>query len=268
MNDLRLRFSVNHYLCPPSLRLVEFLDRISQYGFSGVGLTERSLRELPLPQLQRELDARQLRVSSINSAGYFLFEGDAALAQERRNISLLQDAAELGGGGLNVIVGGSGTLTLNDAQSRAVEQMRRFSERAIALGVRLLVEPHVALNARTKNCFNTLAQIEGMFAAIPGLTLNADLFHLWRDPDLDRLLAGESVELGLLQICDVGVDENGGVLHRVPLGEGVTPWGDWTRRVQIAFPHAPIELELFADQLPNRSLEEILSSSHKGLSAL
>jgi len=54
----------------------------------------------------------------------------------------------------------------------------------------------------------------------------------------------------------------------VPLGEGFVPLADHVRTVASAFPAIPIELELFADQLPGRCMEEILSSSAAALSTL
>ena len=47
----------------------------------------------------------------------------------------------------------------------------------------------------------------------------------------------------------------------VPLGEGVVPWADHMRQARAAFASIPIELELFANQLPGRRLEDILQSS-------
>src|SRR5690606_35904015 len=73
-----LSFSVNHYLCPACTGIETFLDEARNYGFQAVGLTEAALQSLPISDLRAELEARGLGVSSINSAGFFLYEGDAA----------------------------------------------------------------------------------------------------------------------------------------------------------------------------------------------
>jgi sugar phosphate isomerase/epimerase len=257
----RLPFSVNHYLCPPDTLVLDFLDRISEHGFTSVGLTERALEGLPIAQLRREIAARELGISSVNSAGFFLLNGDAARSQAVRNNSLLQKTADLGDVGLNVIVGGSKELPISVARQRATEELARFAERANELGVRLLIEPLHPLNARTKSCFNTISQIETVFGLIPNLSLNVDLFHLWWDPDLDRVVRGESVPVGILQFCDVGGEQADGLARRLPLGEGFAPWAEQIELVRTAFVSAPIELELFANQLPDRSLEDILARS-------
>jgi sugar phosphate isomerase/epimerase len=262
-----LPFSVNQYLCPPSMAPMQFLDGIARYGFQGAGVTQQALQALPVREMARELRRRNLAVTSLNSAGFFLREGEAASQQDQRNRSLLEEAAELGNPGLNVIVGGSATLPLSVARETAASRLAAFYREASGMGVRLMLEPLHHLNVRTKSCFNSISQLRPLFDLLPDLTLNADLYHLWWDPDLDRLLRGEVLPLGLLQICDVGVPEGETVPRRVPLGEGFIPWGEHVRTARHAFPRVPVELELFIDQLPGRSPDEILASSAAALAS-
>lgn len=263
-----LPFSVNQYLCPLTMRPTDFLDRIESFGFQGAGITQGALQSLGASEMAAELQRRNLQVTSLNSAGFFLQEGEAALVQAERNLGLLKQSNQLGQSRLNVIVGGSSTLPLNLARELAAERLEAFARQASDFGVQLMVEPLHHLNVRTKSCFNSISQLEPLFERIPGLTLNADLFHLWWDPDLDRLLRGGSLPLGLLQICDVSMNDAEPVPRRVPLGEGCIPWIDHVRAVRMAFPSVSIELELFADQLPGRALEEILAGSASALKTL
>ena len=99
----RLKFSVNHYLCPPHMGLPSFLELVAGAGFTSVGLTQRALDEMPLATLRRELAVRALGVSSINSAGFLL--GEAADRQDARNRRLIDATAEIGAGVLNVLPG-------------------------------------------------------------------------------------------------------------------------------------------------------------------
>lgn len=250
------------------MSLQEFLDKARGCGFEAVGLTEAALRAQGPSELLPMLEARGLRVSSINTAGFFLQEGDAAQEQERRNTWLLEQAAGCAGETLNVIVGGSEALDLPDARALATSRLADFAREARRAGVQLVVEPLHFLNVRTKSCFNTIRQMEILFDRIPDLMLNADLFHLWWDPDLERLLSGDSVPIGLFQICDVAVPDGEIIPRRVPLGEGFVPWARHARAVRRAFPTVSIELELFADQLPGRRLDDLLSDSSTSLSAL
>lgn len=264
----RIPCAVNHYLCPVSMPLITFLDQICAHGFDAVGLTVAALEALPLQRLKRELEVRGLQVSSVNSAGFFLFDGEAALAQAKRNRLLVEQTAELECTRLNIIVGGSASQPLAAARQAAITHLARFAEEASRLGVSLLIEPLHPLNVRGNCCFNTISQIETVFSIVPGLRLNADLYHLWWDPDLEKLLRGDSVPIGLLQICDVATNETGQVPRRTPLGEGFLPWGEYVKAVRRTFPGAPVEIELFADQLPGRPVEGILSSSAAALTTL
>lgn len=263
----RLPFSISHYLCPADVALTDFLDQVAHAGFTAVALTEAALRELPLLTLRRELADRGLAVSSVNSAGYFLFEGEAARAQDRRNHELLEQTAALGEARLNVIVGGNSAMPLADARKKAVEALARFSEEAARLNVRLALEPYVPWRATTHNCINTISQVEAIIASIPTLTTTVDLYHLWWEPDLDKVLAGASAPIGLLQICDVAIIDNE-LPRRMPLGEGFLPWGKHVGALRAGFPGIPIELELFASQLPSRHWLNILSASARALATL
>ena len=118
----RLPFAVNHYLCPRSLAVPGFLAHLGGHGFSGVGLTQAALLELPAAPLRQELREHGLRISSVNTAGFFLQDGDAGRDQAARNTALLRSAAEVGAA-LNVIAGGSATLSLPEARARAAEQL-------------------------------------------------------------------------------------------------------------------------------------------------
>jgi sugar phosphate isomerase/epimerase len=254
-------FSVNQYLCPPGMPPADFLDMVARFGFQGAGVTQQCLEALPAADMARELAARNLTLTSVNSAGFFLQEGEAAIQQDKRNRWFLQQARELEHARLNVIVGGSATLSLSAARDLAATRLRAFAREAAEAGVQLMLEPLHHLNARTKSCFNSISQIRPLFDALPELTLNADLYHLWWDPDLDRLLRGDLLPLGLLQICDVGIPEGETVPRRVPLGEGFISWSEYVHATRQAFPGVSIELELFIDQLPGRDPVDILTSS-------
>ena len=60
INKLGEEFSVNHYICPDNVGFIEFLDIIQNYGFKGVGLTERVFKETSLSSIKNELKSRDL----------------------------------------------------------------------------------------------------------------------------------------------------------------------------------------------------------------
>jgi sugar phosphate isomerase/epimerase len=255
--NARLRFSINHYLCGPEMTLPSFLDVVEQAGFDSVGLTQRALDEMPLPTLRQALAARGLAVSSINSAGFLL--GEPADLQDVRNRRLVDATAELGAAVLNVLPGRDPGLRAD--QSRAIVAERFASLAAVAdrAGIRLALEPLHATHARTRSCINTIAEATRLIERSPAAQLTLDLFHLWQDADRDVAADGRGPALGLVQICDIGTLE--GQPGRLPLDEGAVDWRGFVQRVQAAQPQVPIELELFADQLPGRSAVEIIAAT-------
>ena len=257
-------YSISHYLCPPGLGLVDFLDRIAVRGFGGTGLTLRALEELPTPALRRELAARGLGVTSVNSAGYFLNDDPAlAAAQERRNLWLLEKTRDLDAHALNVIVGGpgQGRMALAEARSRAIDALYRLAVRAETLGVRLIVEPVHPAAIWLKGCLNTIRQVEDAIQGLRNAAINVDLFHSWWDPDLERAIGAPRVPVGLVQICDLYAPDDGGPPRRAPFGEGNVDLGGFMELARKCAADIPVEVELFADQMPGRALDPILDSA-------
>lgn len=257
------RYAVNHYLCPPDVSLATFVGTVADAGFDGIGLTEAALQQMPLPDLRAMLAERQLAISSVNTAGFFLSDDPQ---QAQRNTWLLNATAELDAPVLNIIVGASEpAVPLETARTRAEEWLASFAERAQTAGVQLIVEPMWLANTFTKSCFQSISQIDDVLSRIPGLKLNLDYYHLWSDPDLGRVLRGQGCPVGLLQICDITWDTAPNHAVRAPLGEG---------RLSIleqltALGHAPgdysIELELFIDQLPGRNYADLIRDAARQL---
>jgi len=262
-------FGVSHYICPNDVPLLAFLDAVVASGFSSIGLTERALHELPLATINRELRARELTVSSVNTAGYFLFEGAQREAQNRINDFLLDAATQLQAvNGINLIVGGSHKIALQDARALAFEKSCELAQRAQSLGTRMLLEPMHPIQTSGKGCVNTLRQAQQWTDGIAGLTLNLDLFHSWWDPDLAQTLEGRMAPVAVMQICDVSVSPETMMPSRVPLGEGQIDWQSPVKQMILQDPTRPIEVELFANQLPGRDCLQLLSSSAEQLISL
>lgn len=132
--------SINYYICPPDVALPRFCELAVAAGASAVGLTVRALEEMPLAQIRSLLDSHGLAVSSLNSAGYFLY-GDAVLAREQaaRNERMIAAAAELGAHTLVVIAGGlaHGPHAAAAAREKVARDLLRLAERAAMAGVHL-----------------------------------------------------------------------------------------------------------------------------------
>lgn len=264
-----VNISVSHYVCPREMSLLTFLDEIVEAGFTSVGLTVRALDEMPVGQIRQALEARGLGVSSVNTAGYF-FEAEAAAAkQSALNQRLLDAAAELeAANGVNLIVGSSALLPLAQTRNQALEQAGELAATAKAKGTRLLLEPMHPLLARTKGCVNTLAQAAQWLTDIPELALNIDLFHSWWDPSLEAACQGQCGKVAVVQICDLLLDPATNLPRRAPLNEGTLDWSSLVETTLSALPGVPIELEWFADQMPDRNAIAVMRNDAKLMQTL
>jgi sugar phosphate isomerase/epimerase len=225
INKLGEEFSVSHYICPDNVGFIEFLDIIQNYGFKGVGLTERVFKETSLSSIKNELKSRDLFISSINSAGYF-YHPNSKLhdAQLNKNKYLLECASELGNSPLNIIVGGqnvgSGGLTLDQSRDYIFDRLEQYSYEAQSLGVSLLLEPIHPVWTWSKSCINSINEAVDIVNNINSIKINLDLFHTYWDSDFLKFLESDNDNIGLIQICDVIESEDTNSLHRVALGQG------------------------------------------------
>lgn len=258
-------YCLSHYLCPPGLPLLEFLDIAVARGFVGVGLTQRALEEIDPARLRTELRNRGLAISSVNSAGYFLDADPAAREQQAaRNRWFVEAAAELGAAPLNVIVGGvgqgRGSLTIETARARAAQALAAFGHTAAARGVPILFEPIHPIGMWEKGCVHSLAESQIMIAGLQRATINLDFFHSWWDTDLHPFLANADSPLGLVQLCDVAPCGPDHVPRRVPLGEGMLDLPGLIRACRARAHRPLLELELFAFQMPDRPFIPVLDA--------
>lgn len=259
-------YCLSHYICPPEIGLLDFLDIAVAKGFIGVGLTQRAIEEIEPSRLRSELAARSLVVSSVNSAGYFLDAEPAARErQAARNRWYVEAAAELGGAPLNVIVGGigqgRGTLTLESARALAQASLQALAEHTAAKGVPILFEPIHPIGMWEKGCVHSLAQSEAMIDGLPRATINLDFFHSWWDADLHPFLAHPDSPVGLVQLCDVAPFGPDHVPRRAPLGEGVLDLPALVRACRARADRPLLEVELFAFQMPDRPLAQVLEAT-------
>lgn len=204
--------SINHYLAPEGYPLERFLDDCVAAGATGVGITERALGEMPVGELKRHLSDRSLGVTSVNSAGFFLWSDPARLQRQGEiNARLIEAAAELEADTLVTIGGGLHDYEqarpgdLQRARSTVADRLPGLIEAAARRNVRLGVEPMHPIRIPNKATLNTLGQTERLCEANSGLGFVLDVFHSWWDPDLEEVLARMVSRLRLVQLT--GVDQ-------------------------------------------------------------
>jgi sugar phosphate isomerase/epimerase len=255
---LRDEFSISHYICPANISFTDFLDIIQEFGFQGVGLTERVFQENSLSFIKKELKTRALFISSINSAGYFYNSNCANYSNQlKQNKYLLACAIELDNAPLNVIVGGQniggGVLTLDEARSYAFDRLWEFSFEAKSFGVPLLLEPIHPMWTWSKSCVCSLKEtmdfIEKISSKGANIKLNLDLFHTHWDTDFSKVLETNHDQIGLMQICDVHQVGRENMISRVPLKSGYLALENIFSTIKTRKNQFPIELEYFSHQL-------------------
>lgn len=258
--------SINHYIAPEGYALERFLDDCAEAGATGVGLTERALAEMPLEQLARAVQERSLKVTSVNSAGFFLWDDpQKARRQGEVNAELIHAAAVLGADALVTIGGGlhdyaeAGAGDLNRVRSTVDERLPALIAAASARGVSLGVEPMHPIRIPNKSTLNTLAQTERQLARHAGLGFVLDVFHSWWDPDLEEVLARAVSRLRLVQLVGVAQPRGDVLLPvRCPLGEGLVDLPALLGTLRRVGYGGNFEFELFAPDLRGATVAEAI----------
>jgi len=199
------RLAANYYLAPPGMGPAEFADLAVAAGFHGIAWTVRALDETDAHELGRIAANRGLFVSTLNSAGYFLWDDPGRVReQEALNARLVEAAAVMGAGHLVVITGGlaHGHRPLNLARARIAEGLADLAAQAAARGVRLALEPIHPMDLLAKGCINAIPHALALARGLPDVDLAIDLFHSGWDPALWTVLHTDRERVGVVQVCN------------------------------------------------------------------
>jgi sugar phosphate isomerase/epimerase len=258
--------SINAYICPPDYPIARFLPLVAQTGASSVGLTIRALDEIPVPQLKARLNDLGLGVSTLNSAGYFLYHDVERSAQQTStNLRLIDAAAELAAQTLVVITGGlsHGTASLRDARGTIADGLHRLAERAASAGVHLGLEPIHPAGVLNKGCVNSLRHALSMVSDIHNASLALDLYHSWWDPDLPDLIRNHGSKIRVVQFCNVVALRDPADLQRESPEVGLLDVGAELKALSTQGYSGTFEYELFAEHLRGRDVEPMIAQAAK-----
>ena len=234
--------SANHYICPDDYGTTRFLDEAVSAGYRTVAITRAVLAELSVASLKAELAARELQVSTLNSAGFFTWADPKRRdQQEDENRRLVDAAAEIGAGALCIITGGSAEQPdIATARRRIAEGLHVLDETAFQAGVHLGLEPIHPRDAPTKGCINSIAQSLDVIAPLKATGLILDLFHSWWDADL--VATASRPDIRAVQVCNVAAEPK-----RSPdPEEGILNVAGIVRDIRAAGYRGVIEFEVFA----------------------
>jgi len=263
--------SINAYICPADYPIAKFLPLVAQSGASAVGLTIRALDEIPVPQLKARLADLGLAVSSLNSAGYFLYQdAERSARQASTNLRLIDAAAELGAQTLVVITGGlsHGAASLRDARKTIADGLHRLAERAASAGVHLGLEPIHPAGVLNKGCVNALRHALSLVSDIHNASLALDLYHSWWDPDLPDLIRNHGNKIRVVQFCNVVALRDPPDLQRESPEVGLLDVGAELNALSAQGYSGTFEYELFAEHLRGRDVESMVAQAAKFYAAL
>lgn len=267
----RERLAANYYLAPPEVSVGQFLRWARDAGASGIGLTIAALAAHGASELKAMAADNGLFISTLNSAGYFLFsESDRCQAQDKLNGSLIEAAAEMGAGRLVVIAGGIAGSGLNLEQSRAkvAKSLVGFDEAAGKAGVRLALEPIHPVDLTNNGCINSIAQALSVAKELPNTDLIVDLLHSYWDDDIWRLQEIGGARIAAVQVCNWSEPHPDAKPVRKMLSAGPMDVTRWLRALIDGGFTGPIEFELFDRHRGGRAVPDILDQAFKELRAI
>lgn len=263
--------SINAYVCPPDMPIEGLFSMAARAGASAVGLTVRTIDEIDRRRLRSLLADHGLAVSSLNSAGYFLYEDPGASREQyERNLRLIEAAAEFKAQTLVVITGGlaHGSRALFQARERVAEGLAALAEQAARAGVHLGLEPIHPSGILNKGCIHSIHQSLASVASMANVGLTLDVFHSWWDPDLAGLVARAGSKLRLVQFSNVITLRDPADFHREVPGTGLLD----VRRMLLDLAGdgygGYFEFELFADHLRGRSPAQVIEQAARFYASL
>lgn len=243
--------SVNGYVCGDRLPFPDFAAAVRRAGMESVGVTRDALDALGVESLRRCLRDNGLRVSSLNSAGYFTASAPAPDLRGLSNFDMVDAAAALEAGALCVICGGAGDppMPLPEARARIEAGFGELAERARSKGVTLGLEPVHPADILAKGCVNSIAQALALVDPYPNAALILDVYHSWWDADFLPLCRRAPDKIALVQLCNLRPGPPAG---RDDLASGALDMTRFVGDLLATGFRGPFELELFPRDLRGR----------------
>jgi len=235
-------------------------------GIRHIGLWVEPVLELGTARTVALLAETGLDVTSVCRVGFVADKEGAALRAALDDVRRALDlSAEVGAPALTFIAGPppAGRRHLALAEGRVRDALTVLEPHARAVGVRLALEPLHPLMYSDRSVVTTIRQalrvIEGLPAETVGILLDA--YATFWDPELAESIAAAGERIAAYQVNDFAlplpVPEN--MNGRLLPGEGEIDLVGLTDLVLQTGYDAPVEVEVFSDELWARPLEEIVS---------
>ena len=259
-----MRLSINQYICPKNFPIKNFLKIAKNSGAEAVGINSSILESINPKQLNNLLKSFSLNVSSLNSAGYFLYNNTSKSEnQHKKNLRLIQYASEIEADTLCVVVGGisHGDLTLENARNEIFTHLSKLAEISQGYGVQLGLEPIHPVDLHQKGCINSINSAVNLINNIPDLEIILDFFHSWWDPNLMDLFNNHINKISLIQFCNIiEVNKDLKPYRDIP-SHGSADVPMLIQKARMGGYKKYFELELFDRDLRGRSVEHVIETS-------
>ena len=252
-----MNLSVSHYICGEDIPFLDFIRNVSDAGITSVGITCPAIEEMGLHDLRSCLNDYGLSVSSLNSAGYFTHSADRP--NKYSDEELVEYSAYLNSDILCVITGGLGSpaTPLLKAHDYVENQIEKLAEIAAMSEVTIGLEPINPVDIFSKGCVNSISHAINIIRPHNNAKLILDFYHSWWDQNFVKVINEDVDQIGLVQICNVGLDADLN-LQRRPLTAGVIDLENYLQKILTGDYSGKLELELFNENLNNSPIKDVI----------
>jgi sugar phosphate isomerase/epimerase len=255
------RLSINHY----SIRqwsLPELVEGCRKNAIKSIGVWRDKINAVGLPKARELLKESGIAVSSVCRGGFFPYSSD----QERINTiadnqRAVDEAAALGSPLLVLVCGGIASAGLERSREMVREGIAGLTPYAQARGVKLGIEPLHPMFTANRSVIATLEQANALADHFPSDTVGVvvDAYHLWWDPNVYREIDRAGSRIFAVHVSDWLVPPPDFLNGRGLMGDGCIEFGKFIAAVNEAGYNAPIEVEIFNEQLWSLPGDEALA---------
>tara|TARA_A100001037_G_scaffold48240_1_gene40120 strand:+ start:10009 stop:10803 length:795 start_codon:yes stop_codon:yes gene_type:complete len=253
-----VNLSINHYICSEEVTFRDFIQTVSDAGIPAIGVTCSAIEEMGIDNLKSCISDYGLSVSSLNSAGYFT---DCSKRPNRyTDQELIEFSAMLNADILCIITGGLDLQiqSLSETHECVSKKIGELAENAERYGVTVGLEPINPTDIFTKGCINTVSHALEIIRPYQNAKLILDFYHSWWEKGLLDIINDNAQHIGLIQICNIGLDKNKN-LERRPIKDGIIDFQNFIPEILTGNYNQKIELEIFCEHLKTKNTKEVIN---------
>ncbi|AZG45879.1 sugar phosphate isomerase/epimerase family protein [Gordonia insulae] len=228
-------------LCYYTTPLPDFIDELKRQGVGTTTLMAGPISEFGVEQTRDLLDSAGITVAAL-IPGLPVDLADPATWDSKR--AELTDTIDIAVAlGVPAVYTVSGSLVVDEDTS--VAAFKSYIEPVVAYanaaGIKFLIEPTLPVYAFVSFVYTLKTYLRLAQECNVGLCL--DVYHVWEDPDLERVLRDHIDLVGLVQIGDSQRDSDGNLQKQIP-GEGNVGIAELTARIVDAGYRGAFDLEI------------------------